>query len=109
MQIPQPWKENAWQEKTDIRVVRGHILAQVIPCNDVRLLCRESSPEGEAGLTEPEAMKQAAALASKAAQARKQEIEKARPVIQVNLRRTTDQTLTHGSADHQSACIAQGA
>ena len=86
-----------------------HILAQVIPYNDVRLLCRESSPEGEAGLTEPEAMKQAAALASKAAQARKQEIEKARPVIQVILRCTTDQTLTQGSADNEQACIAQEA
>ena len=101
MQIPLPWKEDVRQEKADIRVARGHILAQVIPCNNVRLLCRESSPEGEAGLTEPEAMKQAAALASKAAQARKQEIEKARPVTQVNLRCTSDQTLTQGSADNQ--------
>ena len=73
----------------------------MIACNDVRFLCRESSPEGEAGLTEPEAMKQAAALASKAAQARKQEIEKAGPVIQVSLRCTTDQNLTQGRADNQ--------
>ena len=81
----------------------------MIAWNVVRCLCRESSPEGEAGLTEPEAMKQAAALASKAAQARKQEIEKARPVTQVNLCGTSDQTLTQGSADNQQACIAQEA